>query len=137
MTLPIKRVSSSKVTRPSSLSVTEMKSTRFLSSNSSTSSRQVDLALKPPILESNSFERSRRRHSEASAPQIIQQTTPTKTKKSFNLAPTNNNNNTGNTSLADSFTILETPPRVLSKKCLENDLTGSVRRLFPSQPMEE
>ena len=135
MTLPIKHVASSKVNRPSSLSVTELKSTRFLSSTSSSSTRQVDLALKPqPIAESNSFDRGRRRHSEASAPQILQQTTPTKSKKSFNIAPSTENSS----ALADSFIILETPPRVLTKTtCPENDLSGSVRRLFSSQPMEE
>lgn len=78
-----------------------------------------------------------RRHSEASAPQIIQQTTPTKSKKTTTTT-TNTNNINYNTSLSDSFVILETPPKVLSTKHVPlNDLTSSVRRLFPQQTMEE
>ena len=131
MTLPVKRVTSSRVNRPSSLSVTELKSNRFLST-SSTSSRQVDLTLKPPSLEANTSNSSRRRHSEASAPQIIQHTTPTKTKKPAQPTTTSTAN------FADSFVILETPPRALAKQIPQNDLTSSVRRLFsPQQQMEE
>jgi hypothetical protein len=109
--------------------VTELKSTRFLS----TSSRQVDLTLKPtlaPALEANTSNSSRRRHSESSAPLILQQTTPTKSKKSAqssSFAP----------NLADYFVILETPPRALSKQIPQNDLTSSVRRLFSSQQQME
>lgn len=82
-------------------------------------------------MESNT---ERRRHSEASAPQIIQHTTPTKLRKL--VTQTNNTFTNDNTNTSNSFVILETPPKILSSKNhLQepqqlNDLTGSVRRLF-------
>ena len=126
-TLPLKRITSSTVNRPSSLSVSEVKSNRFLSA-SSNSRREVDLTIKPVIeADTSGTCGSRRRHSEASAPQIIQHTTPTKTRKPFQSSSSSSNSST-------AFVILETPPRVLlSSKQSLNDLTSSVRRLFPME----
>ena len=138
VTLPVKRVSSANVNRPSSLSFSELKSNRFLSI-SSNSSRQVDLTLKPSLDANVSHERQQRRSSEASASQFILQLTPTKSKKlqsqARNNFPANCSSNSG--ALEDSFVILETPPRASTKQIPQNDLTGSVRRLFPQQQMKE
>lgn len=132
MTLQVKRIPNASVNRPSSLSVSDLKQNHHRYSSSS--SRQVELDFKQPI---NQNESNRRRHSEASAPQIIQQTTPTKAKKTFNFTSNNNNANSSISTLSDSFVILETPPRALPKQISQNDLTSSVRRLFPQQPMEQ
>lgn len=73
-----------------------------------------------------------RRHSEASAsyPQIIQHKTPTKTHKFSQLLTETFNCN----HLADSFVILETPPRPKTTTQIhQNDLTSTVRRLFPQK----
>jgi hypothetical protein len=133
--VPVKRIPSSNVKKPSSLSVSDFTSkpsslSRFPSESSS--SRQFDLTIKNHSQDASEKPfNMHRRHSESSATNIIQHKTPTKTQKYANLSKSIKQSN-------DSFVILETPPRILaSKQISHSDLSGSVKRLFHSANEQE
>lgn len=124
LTMPTKRVSTSLVRSSSSLADgTISKMSRF-----SSTSRQIDFApnltrrLSTSAPHAVPFKQSNHRQTEASASQVFQCTTPTKT-----LQPTRS---AANATADVSVIVLETPPRGLSRNALSH-LTGSARTLFP------